>query len=406
MTEDLAARFPVGATVQIEALERDPYPIYASLREREPISWIPSLRMYFVVSYRDVQQILQDDQRFVVGTERSTLFDTFGAHMLTVEGETHERHRRPHRAPFSGATIRARMEAQIRAHTDRLIDAFVDAHAVEIRGAFAARLPILTMLGLFGVPLEAEPQLRRWYDSFEAALANFTWDPQVRASAQANVTRFHELIQEGIDRARAGAEGASLLHELTRSPPPEGLSDEELRRNASIVFFGGISTVEALILNTLYAFSRHTQLLAAARTQTELIPRMIEETIRWMSPVQSATRHVAQDTTLAGVTFRAGDTVNCMLGAANRDPAVFPDPDRFEIARENLRRHLGFAAGPHHCLGLNLARAEATIAVARLLERLPNWQIDPAQSAEPTGFEFRQPRTLTLIDTQFRSTPA
>lgn len=103
------------------------------------------------------------------------------------------------------------------------------------------------------------------------------------------------------------------------------------------------------------------------RSEPVLLPQIIEETLRWLSPVQSATRHVVRDCEIAEVRLEAGATVNCMLGAANRDPNVFPDPDRFDIDRANLRRHLGFATGSHSCIGFNLAKTEVRIAIEKLL---------------------------------------
>jgi cytochrome P450 len=115
-----------------------------------------------------------------------------------------------------------------------------------------------------------------------------------------------------------------------------------------------------------------------------------------LSPVQSATRHVTERFEWQRVEFAPHDTVNCMLGAANRDPAVFADPDRFDLDRPNSRRHLGFATGVHSCLGSQLAKAEARIGLQTLLARLPGLRLERALSEAPSGYEFRQPRRLTV----------
>lgn len=386
------ARYPVGAAVTLEALSRDPYPIFAALRAEEPISWIPALGMWYVVDYADVDAILRDDAHFTTASDHSTIFDTFGAHMLTVEGALHDRYKAAARKPFMPKVIRETLEARISALTDRLIDGFVKDGAVDLRPAFAARLPVQVMLALFGLVPEAEPQLRRWYDSFEAALANFTWDDGIRSRARENVSAFHALLQTHLDELRAAPDDGLLSAMMD-----DGLSDAEIRRNASIIFFGGISTVEALILNSIHALLLHPDLLARVRADRGLIPHVLEEVMRWSSPVQSATRHVTREVTYKGLVLPPGATVNCMLGAANRDPAVFADPDRFDIDRPNLRRHLGFATGPHHCLGSHLAKAEARIALDRLLTRLPNLRGDAQRPAVPAGYEFRQPRALHLL---------
>jgi cytochrome P450 len=150
-----------------------------------------------------------------------------------------------------------------------------------------------------------------------------------------------------------------------------------------------------LLLNCLWALFETQGALDRVRRDTTLIPQVIEETMRWLSPVQSATRHVTERFEWQGVEFATGDTVNCMLGAANRDPAIFADPDRFDLKRANSRRHLGFATGAHACLGSQLAKAEARIALEVLLA-LPGLRLDREASEPPTGYEFRQPRRLTV----------
>ncbi len=381
------------ALIDLAELERDPYPIYAGLREKKPVCWVPELSMYFVTRYADVTAIMQDDKRFVVGTERSTVFDTFGEHMMTVEGERHDRYKRAHQAFFMPQMIRDTLEDQIRTHVDLLIDGFESSGEIELRAAFASRLPILTMLSMFGLAPEEESRLRRWYDSFEKALSNFTWDEEIRAAGRESAARFIALIQRYLDslRSSGAVTDSSLLGALLTASDEDRLSDEQICRNALIIFFGGISTVEALLLNTLYALSAQPETLERVRRDTGLIPNAINETIRWLGPVQSATRHVVTEAELHGVVFNAGDTVNCMLAAANHDPAVFDEPAIFDIHRPNVLRQIGFAVGPHHCLGSRLARAEARIALEQLFARLPGLQFDLSRVEGPTGYEFRQP---------------
>jgi cytochrome P450 len=385
--------FPAGASVDLDQLERDPYPDYAMLRETEPVSYVAALGMYFVTRYDDVSAVLRDDEHYVVGTQDSVVFDIFGKHMMTVDGTEHDRFKGTHQKFFLPPSVRASLEPGIGSHADTLIDGFEAQGEVELRGAFASRLPVLTMLSLFGMDFDEEPQFRRLYDVFERALANFTWDEDIRQQGKLSAAEFHELVGGYLQRIRAseGREDASLLATLVRAPTEQRLTDEEISHNAIIIFFGGISTVDALILNTLYALSRHPDALEQVRRDIALLPKAITETIRWLGPVQSATRHVVRRTELNGVVFEPGDTVNCMLAAANHDPAMFPAPDVFDLHRHNAQRHIGFAVGPHHCLGSHLARAEARIALERLFARLPNLRLDLARVDGPRGYEFRQP---------------
>ncbi len=394
--EDHEQMFPVGAAIGLEQLDQDPYPAFKRLREKEPVSWIPALGMYFVTRYEDVMSVLRDTDHYIVGTENSTLMETLGEHMLTTEGAQHEQYKKPLLPLFRPGVVREATESAINGHVDLLIDGFVADGSVELRSAFARRLPVLTILSLFGLPAEDEPVLRQCYDAFEHSLINFSGNEDVRAASRAASTHFHEWLQRHLEAKRSQGDGR-LLSQMLRFDTPRKLTDEEIRRNASIIFFGGISTVEALVLNTLYALNEFPAVAQRVAIEPQWLQRVLSEVMRWLSPVQSATRHVVRDTRLGAVEFRAGDTVNCMLGAANHDPSVFADPERFDPDRGNLQRHLGFAMGTHHCLGLHLARLEAEIAIHRLIQRLPGYRLHPTHPVQVRGYEFRQPQSLHLV---------
>ncbi|MBS0412593.1 MAG: cytochrome P450, partial [Proteobacteria bacterium] len=159
--------------------------------------------------------------------------------------------------------------------------------------------------------------------------------------------------------------------------------------------FGGVSTVEAVILNMVWALLTHRTDLEQVREYRDLLDAVFDETVRWQSPVQSATRHTVRPCEIAGVRIPAGATVNCMLASANRDEAVFDEPDVFDLRRPNARRHLGFAAGPHFCLGRYLARVEALAALNALMDLGENLRMT-GPSVAPTGHEFRQPASLPI----------
>jgi cytochrome P450 len=389
-----ALRFPLGAAVSLAALEGDPYPIFEALRAREPVSWLPALGMWYATRHAEVRAILLDAQRFTTGWETSTIFDTFGRQMLTTEGAEHDRYRMAAVQAFMPRNIRERLEPAMEQAAAGLVAGFMGAGEADLRAVFASRLPVQTILLTFGMPLSGEGLMRRWYDSFERALANFEGDEAIRRQAHADVAEFHAYLDEAMRETRRTGGRDGLLAALVNAPPGERLSDEEIRRNMSIIFFGGISTVEALLLNSLWALFDEPGLLSRVRADLALLPRVVDETMRWLSPVQSATRHVVEDVEVAGVTLRRGEVINCMLGAANRDPAVFGSPDRFDIDRSELSQHLGFAVGPHMCLGFRLAKAQARIGLTHLLTTLPDLRRDESRSDPPSGYEFRQPRRL------------
>lgn len=386
-------RYPIGRAVTLEELHRDPYAVFARLAAHEPISWISALNMWYVVGYENVRAALSDP-RLTTVSKRSTIYDTFGEQMLTSEGAVHDRYRQSAQQFFAPSRIRSRLEPLIESRADFLVADLARRGRGELRSAFAARLPVQVMLALCGLPASVEPRMRAWYDDFEAALANFSGDQPVRDAARRSVSEFHALLQGAIESSTDG-DDVSLVAHLAGAPGAERLDDDAIKRNLSIIFFGGISTVEALLLNCLWALFDTPGALDRVRRDLTLIPQVIEETMRWLSPVQSATRYVTERFEWRGVEFAPDDTVNCMLGAANRDPAIFADPDRFDLDRTNSRRHLGFATGAHACLGSQLAKTEARIGLKALLA-LPGLKLDAQASEPPSGYEFRQPRRLTV----------
>lgn len=384
------------AAITPEALSLDPYPFFTEMRENAPIVWVEKLNMWYVLRHADVTEVLLDKDRFINMCERSTVFDTFGPQLLSSDGSVHARYRKAMQPAFTPQYVKQRLEPRIAAAAYQLIDAFTGSAEVELRSAFASRLPVQTILLTFDMPLSDEPLMREWYDSFEHALANFTWDESIRQEARTHLSSFNDHVLYHLHQVKAGKRPGDFLRSLLNSSSSEALDEAEIIRNLSISFFGGISTVEALILNSLWALLLHPDILKRVRSDLSLLPRVVDETIRWMSPVQSATRHVAHDTSFRDIHFKAGDTIACMLGAANRDPRIFLKPDDFDIDRPNTNSHVGFAIGPHVCIGFRLAKAQARIALAALLTRLGDVQMADPGSSMPRGYEFRQPPTLRL----------
>jgi cytochrome P450 len=161
--------------------------------------------------------------------------------------------------------------------------------------------------------------------------------------------------------------------------------------------FGGIETTEAMITNALLHLFRHPAQLALVRDDFSLLDGAIEESLRLEPGAAVVDRYATRDTVLGPAAIRRGDLVTVSLAGANRDPAVFPDPDRFDVRRENARLQLAFAHGPHHCIAAHLARLETRIALHRLLERLPGLRLDPDHPAAVRGLVFRKPSALNML---------
>ena len=391
--------FPVGASVVLDAFDQDPYPWYARLVREEPVSWVPAAGMWFVTSAALVKEVLRDDA-FVVGFQRSTVRDILGDHMMSTDGDDARRYKQAHQPLFLPGFVRGAVEPRITTAARRLIASFRIRGELELRSGFASRLPVLVMLDMLGLPADDELLLRRWYDALEAALANTAFAEQPRLLGLAAADEFHQHIHAAIAEIREQRRPGTLLDDLVHADPagPNGrLTDDEIALNAGIVLFGGITTVEALILDAVWAIGGAPDGLRRATADPTATVRAVHETVRWAAPVQAAHRMAAADREVGGVTIRAGEMVSCVLAAANRDPAVFDRPDEFDLDRHNAHQHIGFAAGQHHCLGSHLAIAEGRIALTELVAGLPGLRLDATRPATLRGSEFRQPDHLWVV---------
>jgi cytochrome P450 len=175
------------------------------------------------------------------------------------------------------------------------------------------------------------------------------------------------------------------------------LSDDEIVSNAAVLLFGGIETTEGMIANAVVAMLEHPAELQRVRADPSLLDTAIEESLRLEPAAAVVDRYATDDVELNGITIGRGDLVRVSIAAANRDPTVFADPDRFDLARPNAGRHLAFAHGPHVCVGVHLARLEARTALTILLDRLPGLRLDPERPTEVRGLVFRKPPALHVI---------
>ena len=202
-------------------------------------------------------------------------------------------------------------------------------------------------------------------------------------------------------------EGAAAFEELRASlesaldgdsllaAAAHGLSREEVVSNAAVIMFGGIETTEGMIANAIWHLLSTSGQLALVEADRSLLPNAVEESLRLEPAAAVIDRYATRDVSLGGVTIPRGDQVTISIAGANRDPEVFPAPDRFDVRRENAKLHLAFAQGPHVCVGMHLARLEAYAAVGRLLDRLPDLRLE--RPTAPRGLVFRKPPELHVL---------
>jgi cytochrome P450 len=361
----------------------DPYPTYRALRENAPVKRMPN-GSYFLTRYDDLVTAYKSTRAF--SSDKKTEFAPKYGNSLLYEHHTtslvfndppaHTRVRRLIMGALSPRAI-ASMEPDLIRLVDMLLDAMAEKREVELIEDFASAIPVEVIGNLLDVPHEERSPLREWSLAILGAL-----EPVISTEAFARgnraVEEFLAYLQTLVERRRAkpGNPSQDVLTRLIQGEENgERLSEKELLHNCIFLLNAGHETTTNLIGNGLVALSDHPgqkQLLIA---HPELIRTAIEEMLRYESSNQLGNRMIVEEVELGGIAMRPGTPVTLCIGAANRDPAQFPDPETFDIAR-TPNRHLAFGTGAHQCAGMALARLEGAIAISRFVARFPDYARD------------------------------
>jgi cytochrome P450 len=384
-----ADAFPIGAAATIEELDADPHPLLARLRDREPVSWLPALGGWLVTRRDLAMQVMRDPATFTVDDPRFSTGQVVGPSMLTLDGDAHKRHRAPFAGPFRLDAVRERFTAPVEEETDRLLEAIVGSGEAELRRELAGPLAAAIVTHALGLQETGTREVLAWYDAIVASVTEITAG---RGPTEAGRRGF-EALRAAMEPALVRAPETSLVAAAAASDAG-GLGRDEVVSNAAVLLFGGIETTEGMIANAIAHLLEHPDQLAAVLQDRALIAGAIEESLRLEPAAAVVDRYATRDISLAGADIGERELVVVSIAGANRDPSVFPAPDRFDVRRPNAKLHAAFAHGPHVCIGMHLARLEAHTAVERVLERLPGLRL--VAPAPPRGLVFRKPDALRV----------
>jgi cytochrome P450 len=319
--------------------------------------------------------------------------------MLFLDAPTHTRLRALASQAFTPRRV-ALLREHIQEIVDRLVAAALPAGRMDVIADLAEPLPCIVTAEMLGVPVEDHPQLKVWSQDFAEMLGNFQHNPdrvpRILRSIEEMTAYFRAAMDGQREQPGAGLLGALMSAEVDG----DRLSDDEIIANVIVTMVGGQETTTNLIGNGMLALLRHPDELERLRADPSLIPSAVEELLRYESPSQHTARLVPGDLELGGKPIRKRQAVIAVMGAANRDPERFPDPDRLDLGRRD-NRHVAFGWGPHFCFGAALARIEGQIAFETVLRRMASPALVPGRLSWRTNLGLRG---LTSLPVSFAGT--
>jgi cytochrome P450 len=361
----------------------NPYPTYRALRENEPVKRLPN-GSYFLTRYDDLVTAYKTTKAFSSDKKReflpkygnSLLYEHHTTSLVFNDPPAHTRVRRLIMGALSPRAI-AEMEPYLIVLVDRLLDNIEAKGQFELIGDFASAIPVEVIGNLLDVPHDEREPLRDWSLAILGALEPVI-SPEVFARGNQAVKDFLLYLENLVERRRAkpGNPERDVLTRLIQGEANgERLTETELLHNCIFLLNAGHETTTNLIGNGLVALSEHPAEKRRLIQNPDLIKSAVEEILRYESSNQLGNRMTTERVEFGGVVLEAGTPVTLCIGAANRDPAQFADPERLDISR-TPNRHLAFATGAHQCAGMALARLEGAIAISRFLARFPNYALD------------------------------
>ena len=390
----------------------NPYPLFRRLREEDPVHWDPFLHAWVVTRYADVLEVLHSysadrtptpDQLASMGLAHlGPIAQLMVQQMLFMDAAQHTRLRGLASRAFTPARI-----GVLRSHMVEIVDALLDDF--QARGSMDAiadlgePLPAIITAEMLGVPVEDRHRLKHWSATFAEMLGNFQHNPEraqiVLQTVEEMTAYFREAVQENRRNPREGLINSLLTAEIGG----DRLNEEEIVANVIITMVGGQETTTNLIGNGVLTLLRHPDQMEKLRGNLSLVPSAVEEMLRFESPSQHTARLAPEDCELGGKQIRKRQAVIAVMAAANRDPVRFPDPDRFDVARED-NRHVAFGYAAHFCFGAPLARLEGQVVFESLLRRFPTLYLEPQELVWRTNLGLRGLTSLKISFEQPGST--
>lgn len=384
---------PVADWVKISDLYTNPFPIYQRMREEAPVHWVPEVNRYMVTSYSACHEIEQNEALFSADERNSLMKRSMGHSMLRKDNPEHQVDRDSYGATLRPATIKKHWNDIFAANNEKYLAQLVaKGPGADFVWDYAAPYTAENLRLICGFHNSTQADMQRWSQTLIDGTGNYADDPEVWAKAAASSAEVDAAIDEMLPYLAANPD-RSLLSNLASLPIPL----EAIRANLKMTIGGGLNEPRDVLATTVWALLSNPEQLDAVLEDPGLFSRAFEESVRWVAPIGMYPRETTQDLVLEGIKLPAGARLGVVLGAANRDPKVFTDPEEFNIFREK-KPHLAFGGGVHFCAGTWIARAQvAQIALPEVFRSLPNLRLDPRSASIDAGWVFRGMTKMPII---------
>lgn len=378
---------------------RDPYPGLTAAQQIAPVSHVGKVRVtglsekretYVVYGYDDVVNVLRDEATYSTSPQHEIVGPVMGRTMLEMAGEEHHRYRSLVAQAFRPKVLTRWADEIVRPSIDSVIDDFADRGHADLVDEFNFNFPARVIARILGLPDDDLPKFHRW------AVAIISYAARQEAGLEAS-REVREYLAPIIADRRANPTDDLISQLVTAELDGDRLSDDELYPFLLLLLPAGVETTYRGMGNLLYGLLSNPDQLAEVRADRSLIPAAVEEALRWEPPIPMLTRASTCPAHLNGTDILPDALVTVCPGTANRDPSQWQQGDVFDLHRER-KQHLTFGFGAHMCLGAHLARTEMKIALERLLDRLPDFRLDPAaDDVHIHGMAFRSPLALPVV---------
>ena len=347
-------------------LIKDPYPMYREMRSRDPVHRMRLVKAWALTRHADVEAVLRDHKRFCNGSR--ILVKTIPLSLLDMDPPEHTRVRALVSKAFTPRAI-GKLQAHIQDITDNLIDSAAKKNEFDVIADLGYPLPITVIAEMLGVRPQDMDRFENWSDALAYAVDPIVTKEQVRGIKQA-AEEAYEYFEEIIDERHRTPRDDIVTALIQAEESGDRLTHEEMLSVMLLLLMAGNETTRNLIGNAVLALLQSPLQLTRLREDPGLLDSAVQEFLRYDSPVQVNGRAATEDVEIDGKLIRSGDVVISIIGAANRDPAVFDDPESLDVGRQDIN-HLSFGRGIHYCIGGALAIMETRTAIAGLLDRFP-----------------------------------